>query len=138
MINKQNLENLKTKFLNGKFEEKINIINKVLKIILQASSLLTFLSIIIIITEYNYTFEDNNFTILDGINSIIVYSAFYSIIFGVLPTTGILISIEILNRKLEIEIIKTNDHFKRLIINYVLIILAVLITFYYYKSRMQY
>ena len=138
MINKQNLENLKTKFLNGKFEEKINIINKVLKIILQASSLLTFLSIIIIITEYNYTFEDNNFTILYGINSIIVYSAFYSIIFGVLPTTGILISIEILNRKLEIEIIKTNDHFKRLIINYVLIILAVLITFYYYKSRMQY
>jgi hypothetical protein len=136
MINNEFFGNLKKEFQNGKFEKKINTINIFLKCILQTSSFFILLSILIIIAEYNYTFENENSTVLDGIYAIIVYSTFYLIIFGVLPIFGILI--HILNRKLEIEIIKIKMHFKLLTINFTLILITVLIAFFYYKTRVQY
>ena len=131
-------EKLINGFRNKKFDTKIIIVNKIIKLILQTSSIFTLLSIFIIIKEYNYTFGDEDFTILDGIYIIIVYLAFYLIIFAVLPVWGILGLIYILNKKYNIEIIKIKIHFRQLAINIILTILTILTGYFYYKSRFQY
>ena len=131
-------EKLINGFRNKKFDTKIIIVNKIIKLILQTSSIFTLLSIFIIIKEYNYTFGDEDFTILDIIYIIIVYLAFYLIIFAVLPIWGILVLIYILNKKYNIEIIKIKIHFRLLAINIILTILTILTGYFYYKSRFQY
>ena len=131
-------EKLINGFRNKKFDTKIIIVNKIIKLILQTSSIFTLLSIFIIIKEYNYTFGDEDFTILDIIYIIIVYLAFYLIIFAVLPVWGILGLIYILNKKYNIEIIKIKIHFRLLAINIILTILTILTGYFYYKSRFQY
>ena len=111
---------------NEKFEKIIQIINKLLKIVLLTSSLLVFLTILFIV-----------FCIYSDLNKmfqIIVFSAFYSIIFGVLPIIGFLILTKLINRKLKTEILKLQNFSKLLLMNLILIVTCIL-TIIFFKSH---
>ena len=124
---KQFVENLK----NGKLNSKIDLLNKIIKIVIQTSSISTFLSILITISNILYfNFEIQKFKLLYEISIVVAYGAFYLIIFAIFPIVGVITLLYFLNKVYNLEITKINIHLRQLKINITLMILAIILLTY--------
>jgi len=120
---KENTENYK----NEKLNSTIDLVNKIIKFIIQTSSLFTFLSILVTISNILYSnFEIQKFKFLYDISIIIGFGAFYLIIFGIFPIIGFLTLMRFLNKVYNLEITKINFPLKQLKINITLLIVAII------------
>ena len=98
-------------------EEKVENINKLIKLVLIISSVLLILSIVIILIKSIFKIE-----IYNPLFGIIFYAAFYSIIYGVFPIIGIFILAKLINKIQKTEMIKIKINYNLLLINMMLII----------------
>jgi hypothetical protein len=121
---KQLIEDLK----NGNLNSKIDLVNKILRIVIQTSSIFTLLSIFItILNIFFYNFEIQKFKFLYEISITVGYGAFYLLIFAIFPIIGFLTLLYFLNKIYKLEINKINIHFRQLTINITLMIVAIIL-----------
>ena len=98
-------------------EEKVENINKLIKLVLIISSVLLTLSIVIILIKSIFKIE-----IYNQLVGIVVYGAFYSVIYGVFPIIVFFILVKLINKIQKTEMIKIKIHYSLLLINMMLII----------------